>query len=490
MRTDVHCGPFFELSPEPCFLLGSDATIVAVNAATEKLGYHPSEVVGRPLSRLVHPQSKDALAAWIEASPPAPMTVEMRGSGGAWWEYELRVTTLEDGQHRALFAREKVVSEGDSRSIHAHANWQALSACLTDFVVTTDDQASILTLNRDPPGIPPEELIGKPDGMFIFIAPEERPALRGRFDLVMATGEIVSYETQVSYPDDTIGTFQSRLGPVRIDGQIAGTVLVTRDITAQRQAEAARRVAERSLREYMIQLERSNDELERFASVASHDLQEPLRKIQAFSERLDRKFTAQLPATARDYISRMQDAARRMQDLINDLLMFSRLANEGNTVAGLDLDRLVGSVVSDLEVRIEENEGTVEVGTLPRIDGDPLRIRQLFQNLLANAIKFRRPGVAPIVKISAEEVEVEGVNVARISIADNGIGIEPRYRERIFGIFERLHGRGVYEGTGIGLAICRKICEQHGGAISVGSAEGEGTLFIVEIPLKAEKEEQ
>jgi len=488
MQTDVDCGPFFELSPEPCFLLGPDATIVAANRATEKLGYSSAEVVGRPFSQIVHPQSKEALAAWIESSPPEPLNVEMRGSGGAWWGYELRVTTSAGG-HRAVFARENTMDEGGKRTLLAHANWQALSACLTDFVVTTDDRASIMTLNRDPPGIPPEELIGKPDGMFTFIAPEERPALRRRFAHVMATGETVSYETQVAYPDNSIGTFQSRLGPIRVDGRVVGTVLVTRDMTAQRQAEAARSVAEKSLREYMIQLERSNDELERFASVASHDLQEPLRKIQAFSERLDRKFTAQLPATARDYISRMQDAARRMQDLINDLLMFSRLANEGSSVAGLDLDRLVGTVVSDLEVRIEENKGRVELGELPKIDGDPLRIRQLFQNLVANAIKFRRPGVAPVVKISAEEVEVEGVKVARFSIADNGIGIEPRYRERIFGIFERLHGRGIYEGTGIGLAICRKICEQHGGSISVGSPEGEGTLFIVELPIKAMKEE-
>ncbi|HFE44641.1 MAG TPA: PAS domain-containing sensor histidine kinase, partial [Nannocystis exedens] len=294
-------------------------------------------------------------------------------------------------------------------------------------------------------------------------------------------------ETRVSYPDGSIGTFYSRLGPVRVAGKVVGSVLVTRDITAQRQAEAARHLAEQSLREYMIQLERSNDELERFASVASHDLQEPLRKIQAFSERLERKFTAQLPVTARDYISRMQDAARRMQNLINDLLMFSRLAKEGKAVSDIDLDHIVATVVSDLEVRIEESQAQIEVGPLPKIDGDPLRIRQLLQNLLANAIKFRRPEVAPKVKISAEIVDIEGTDFARVSIADNGIGIEPRYRERIFGIFERLHGRGHYEGTGIGLAICRKICEQHGGRISIANSEAQGTLVVVELPIKAIK---
>ncbi|MEZ4385462.1 MAG: ATP-binding protein, partial [Nannocystaceae bacterium] len=307
---------------------------------------------------------------------------------------------------------------------------------------------------------------------------------------VVATGESLTYETRVTYPDGSVGNFQSRLGPIRGAKGIIGVVLVTRDITLQRRAEAARRVAEKSLREYMFQLERSNSELERFASVASHDLQEPLRKIQAFSERLSRKYAEGLPQTGQDYIARMQDAARRMQNLINDLLMFSRLSTKGRSNSEIDLDKLLASVVSDLEVRIEESGGKVECGPLPTIEGDRTRMRQLFQNLIANAIKFRRAEAAPVVTISAE-VEGEGAAaIATIRVVDNGIGIEPRYRERIFGIFERLHGRGKYDGTGIGLAICRKICEQHGGSIDVADGGEHGTAFIIKIPVQAVEEKQ
>ncbi|MEZ4451839.1 MAG: ATP-binding protein [Nannocystaceae bacterium] len=469
-------------------IVDGDGMVSAANPAWAILGHEPAALVGRPLRHLTHPDSVEALGPWLE-SPDAPLRVELRSSAGAFRPFTLRGARIEEGL--AVIARELRVEDDEARASarRFRSLWEALSGCLADFVVTSDDTGSVQTLNRDPPGIPPEALIGQPESMFTPIAPSERPALVERFHRVLATGELISYETRVEYPDGTIGTFESRLGPVRDDAAIIGTVLVTRDITAQRQAEAARAVAERSLHEYMTQLERSNRELERFASVASHDLQEPLRKIQAFSERLVAKFAAELPEAGRDYIARMQDAARRMQDLINDLLMFSRISMKDQRMVPVDLTKVVSVVVSDLEVRIEETEGAVEVGPMPVIDGDPVHMRQLFQNLIANALKFRRNEVAPVVKISATPSTLNGRPSTRIVVADNGIGIEPRYRDRIFGIFERLHGRGKYEGTGVGLAVCRKICEQHGGAISVDSVPGEGSSFILEIPLKAEKKQ-
>ena len=493
MQDAPHREAFFELSPCPALVLEVDGTIAAANRAWERLGYEANAIVGRPLKRLLRPSTADATLAWVTAGDDKKSVhhTDLRAAGGTWLAHDLSVGKLEGGRF-AVIAQPRLMTEDELREKAelATANWQALSSALADFVVTADTDGVVQTLNRDPPGIAPEALIGQPDSFFMPISPDERPALRERFARVVSSGESLTYETRVTYPDGSIGNFQSRLGPIRGAKGIIGVVLVTRDITLQRRAEAARRVAEKSLREYMFQLERSNSELERFASVASHDLQEPLRKIQAFSERLSRKFAEELPQTGRDYIARMQDAARRMQNLINDLLLFSRLSTKGRSDSDIDLNKLLASVVSDLEVRIEESGGAVEFGPMPTIEGDRTRMRQLFQNLVANAIKFRRPEAAPVVKITSE-VEGEGKSaVAIIRVVDNGIGIEPRYRERIFGIFERLHGRGKYDGTGIGLAICRKICEQHGGSIDVGDAPGHGTTFIIRIPVHAVEEKQ
>ncbi|HRI07083.1 MAG TPA: ATP-binding protein [Nannocystaceae bacterium] len=491
MQDDPRLGPFFDLSPAPCLLVGADATIAAANRAWHALGYDPASLAGAELARLLRPGDVEPVRQWLAAPASAePRVTDLRSAGGTWVRHELRFSRIAEGT-TALSAQPVHEAERGlaERAEMAAANWQALSSCLEDFVVTADTSGAVQTLNRDPPGIPPGDLIGKPGSFFTPIAPAERPALRARFEHVVKTGDVLTYETRVAYPDGSIGTFQSRLAPIRASRGIVGVVLVTRDITAQRQAEAARRAAEKSLREHMAQLERSNGELERFASVASHDLQEPLRKILAFAERLDKKFAEEMPATGRDYISRMQDAARRMQSLINDLLVFSRLSTKPQTATEVSLDKLVKSVVSDLEVRIEESGGKVEVGPLPVIHGDPTRLRQLFQNLIANAIKFRRPEEPPIVTIAATVQEDGGREIAHITVADNGIGIEPQYRERVFGIFERLHGRGKYEGTGIGLAICRKICEQQGGTISIDSAGEFGSVFNIVIPVRGAEEE-
>jgi light-regulated signal transduction histidine kinase (bacteriophytochrome) len=288
-----------------------------------------------------------------------------------------------------------------------------------------------------------------------------------------------------AFPDGTREIYSSRLGPIRDGDRTAGVVLITRNITAERRVEDAKRHAEQQLREYMLQLERSNAELERFASIASHDLQEPLRKIQAFSDRLRDRFATEVSDTGRDYLERIRNAAKRMQDLINDLLMFSRLSAKEQTYARANLTKIARSVLSDLEVRIEETGGKVELGELPTIDADPLHMRQLFQNLIANALKFARPEVPPVVKIQGEVIEHgQDGPMLRMLVSDNGIGIEPRHHDRIFGIFERLHSRGKYEGTGVGLAVCRKIVQQHHGSITVASVVDEGTTFTILLPMK------
>jgi PAS domain S-box-containing protein len=267
------------------------------------------------------------------------------------------------------------------------------------------------------------------------------------------------------------------ISPVSEEDVERGAVVIARDIRERKRAEA-------ELRSAMQHLEQSNRELEDFAHIASHDLQEPLRKIQAFGELLDSKHAAALPPQARDYIERMRSAAKRMQVLINDLLAFSRVATKGQPFVPVNLETVAREVAHDLELRTHEAGGHIDIGELPVIDADPLQMRQLLQNLAGNALKFQRDGVPPIVTISSALDDGK----CRMSVTDNGIGFDEKYAERIFTMFERLHGRGKYEGTGIGLAICRRIAERHGGTIIAHSKPGEGATFIVTLPVKQREE--
>ena len=262
---------------------------------------------------------------------------------------------------------------------------------------------------------------------------------------------------------------------------------IIRDITERKRADAA-------LAHHIEELGRSNAELETFAYVASHDLQEPLRKVQAFGDRLISKYAEVLDERGLDYLSRMQDAAERMQTLIQSLLSFSRIGTDAEPHVPVDLDAVVQEVVGDLEVRIQETGAKVEVGDLPTIEADPTQMRQIFQNLIGNALKYRREGVAPVVRVSAEVVDGAAAppngtpaRLCRFRIEDNGIGFEPQFADRIFGIFQRLHGRGEFEGTGVGLAICRKIAERHGGTISAEGRPGAGSCFTVTLPVQQAK---
>jgi signal transduction histidine kinase len=285
--------------------------------------------------------------------------------------------------------------------------------------------------------------------------------------------------------------------------------LMRRDLDRRWRSEAQLRAAADELRETGSALQRSNGELQDFASVASHDLQEPLRKIQAFGDRLTAKFSDALPAEGQDYLQRMQAAASRMQTLINDLLAFSRVTSRAQPYIRVDLGQVVREVLIDLEIRLEEMGGRVEmIGALPTIDADPLQMRQLVQNLIGNALKFHKPDEKPLVQIGAQwpgnrladdsvldrpaVANGDGVGTSngdrreqcQLIVADNGIGFDLKYLDRIFTVFQRLHGRSEFEGTGVGLAVCRKIAERHGGSITARSAPGLGATFIVTLPLR------
>lgn len=256
----------------------------------------------------------------------------------------------------------------------------------------------------------------------------------------------------------------------------------------QEATERERAIAELKLTER--QLRASNRELETFASVASHDLQEPLRKIRTFSDRLMQRHAAGLDPEGRDYLARSVNAAERMSKLIEDLLTYSQITTRGKPRVPVDLSEVVTGVVSDLESRIADSGARLKVEPLPTLLADAAQMRQLFQNLIANALKFVAPGEAPDVLVSGRIEDRGGRPVAVLSVADRGIGIEERYRGKIFEMFQRLHGRDVYEGTGIGLAICRKIAERHGGEIDVAGRPDGGTVFSVTLPVSLRPEEE
>ena len=251
-----------------------------------------------------------------------------------------------------------------------------------------------------------------------------------------------------------------------------GTIATYTDITEQEEQS-------RKLEEYNAKLEASNRELQDFAYVASHDLQEPLRKIETFGDRLQRKCADDLSDQGKMYVERMNDAASRMRRLINDLLSYSRVTTKGKAFSALDCNDILRGVLSDLSVRIEETGGSVEADDMPAVLGDETQMRQLFQNLIGNALKFSREGVPPRVTIGGRRQD----DTIVFEFADNGIGFENRFKEQIFTIFQRLHGRFEYEGTGVGLATVRKIVERHNGTIDADGRPGEGATFIVTLPV-------
>lgn len=319
-------------------------------------------------------------------------------------------------------------------------------------------------------GYSQEELCGRP--FLDFLHPDDRAMAADRARRLRERDSVVnSYVNRYIGKDGTVRWLEWISVPAP-DGLVYA---VGRDITERQQAETV-------LRQTLVDLNNRNRELQDFAFIASHDLQEPLRKIRAFSDRLQQRHAAQLSPEARDYLDRSGQAAARMQTLIDDLLAYSRVAARGKPFAPVDLQALLGTVLDDLEARLESSGGRVEAGPLPTLEGDATQLRQMLQNLLANALKFRAPERAPVVRLSATATRLEGEPAWEIRVEDNGIGFEPKYADRIFGPFQRLHGRHEYEGTGIGLAIVRRIVERHRGSVRAEGRPGEGASFLLVLP--------
>ncbi|SDH85493.1 hypothetical protein SAMN05216603_11528 [Pseudomonas benzenivorans] len=311
-------------------------------------------------------------------------------------------------------------------------------------------------------GYPLECLVGCP--YLELIHPEDRPLLVEKLRQLLAGEALLDLELRVLDAQGEPHWLQlsAALGDDRV------IYCAARDISA-------RKAAEQALQDSLRELERSNRELQEFAFVASHDLQEPLRKIQAFAERLQAR-AGDLDEEGQDYLQRMSSAAGRMQALIRDLLAYSRVTSRGQPFQRLSLEQLLDEVLQDLETTRESSGAQVVREALPELDGDPTQMRQLLQNLLSNAIKFHREGEPARIRVYAERQEPDEWILC---VADQGIGFDEKYLDRIFNPFQRLHGRQAYPGTGIGLAIVKKIVERHGARITASSRPGAGSTFRI-----------
>lgn len=390
--------------------------------------------------------------------------------------------TLDEG--RALDESSRLVADQFMQMAAAAVERMALIDRLTErdrffemskemFVVFDPDAGRFHQVNPtfcEVTGYDQETLCSRP---FVeFLHPADRAAAERRIGARDDMQEVRNFANRYLRRDGGVAWIEWTSVP-GADGMIYG---VGRDVTERTRAQAA-------LQQSLADLATRNRELQDFAFVASHDLQEPLRKIRSFTDRLIRRHAADLDEQARDYLDRSGKAAARMQLLIENLLAYSRVTSQGKPFQPVNVSRVLESVLDDLETTIEQAGARVEAGDLPTLSGDASQLGQVMQNLIANALKFRAPERAPVVTVSAErETSEDGLPGWHLRVQDNGIGFEDKYGERIFAPFQRLHGRHEFEGTGIGLAIVRKIVERHRGRTWATGVPGEGACFHVWLP--------
>ncbi|GAB2577775.1 hypothetical protein GCM10027190_29410 [Spirosoma areae] len=493
-----------------CFTLANQTTLTI-------FGMTADELYGKTLTQLNPPlrnsQAFDQYVAVCETGQPVVVEREVRGR-----YYYVSVVKFGDGiltssvditqnrLYRDQLEQTNIAMQQQQELLHSvlDGSQNAIIAFEAVRAGPADDQPGRITdfryvlqneANRQRVGRSDAVLLGRT--MLEFFPDVATNGLLDQYAQVVETGEMLRFELEYTY-QDIPGWFD-----YSVVKRGDGIVMTVHDKTAERRA---RQLVEQANAE----LQRSNNNLQSFAYVASHDLQEPLRKIRSFGDMVMAEFGPQLPENGQDMLRRMQLAAERMSILIRDILALSRLTTQKQAFASVDLSRLITEVLTDLETMVAEKGAIVEIADLPTVPGDALQLRQLFQNLLANALKFTHPKQSPRVRVScqrlsaqelppgllapatttqADKASVGPASASRsyyaLTVSDDGIGFDAqKHGETIFGAFQRLHGRtGNYAGTGIGLAIARRVVENHSGGIRVQSREGEGAAFTVYLPL-------
>lgn len=485
------------------FMLDSQGRITSWNEGARRIkGYDAEEIIGKHFS-VFYPE--EAIATnWPEhelkvAASEGSFEDEgwrLRKDGTRFWA-NVVITALRNDEGE-LIGFTKVTRDLSERRRHEEAlrqseqRFRLMTESVKDYAIfLLDPTGHITSWNegaRQIKGYEAEEIIGK---HFSIFYPEEALE-RGWPD----------YELEVTRKK---GRFEDEGWRLRKDGsrfwanvvitalwtddhRLVGFTKVTRDLTERRRHEEELRRSEEMLRAAYEEVTQRNSELQNFTRAASHDLQEPVRKLVTFADLLEIEQGEALGETGRLYVQKIRDSAIRMSELVADLLSYSRLATHQKPFTSVDLNQVLHDTLTDLELLIEETDGRVEPSDLPAVQGDPIQLRQLFHNLIGNALKFHRPDVPPIVRVRADVGASKNgspPDTVTITVADNGVGFDEQFAETMFAPFQRLHARDEYKGTGLGLAICRRIVERHGGAISAHSANASGAAFVVTLSAAA-----
>ena len=459
--------------------------------ASKSTNKSESELIGKQLQSIFPIEGEDLFNTFkqvVQTGQPAQFEKLYQDEHFNGW-YNITVVKLEDGfvvtfsdittqKRQRLISEERGLLLKEAEALANMGSWKWDGS--TETMVWSDGLYKILNKQS-------ETFTPSWSSFFENVYPEDRASLDELLKTSIADkeGSTFEYRVEINGALRYLSlTSKPRQSNTKSGFDILGTVI---DVTDQRMYQA-------QLEQYTAELKRSNEDLEQFAYVASHDLQEPLRKIRAFGDRLSSRYKKQLDDQGEDYIKRMQSASVRMQSLIEDLLAFSRLAQSKEVFQRIDMNKTMEEVQEDLDSQIKREQAVLKIGKIPFLTGEKIQIKRLFQNLVNNAIKFHKPNEVPVVEVFGKDVKwqeikkqlgvpMPDVPYVMISVKDNGIGFDERFNEKIFNIFQRLHGRTEYEGTGIGLAICRKIVTNHKGYITARSKEDVGSEFIVVLPV-------
>ncbi len=524
-RASAYNRSLIEASLDPLVTINPDGTISDVNAATVNVtGFSREELIGTDFSKYFTEPGR-AKAGYEQVFRDGSVTdygLEIRHRNGKVTPvlYNATVFKDENGKVAGVFAAARDITErkkAEEAARRASAYNRSLIEASLDPLVTINPDGTISDVNAatvNVTGFSREELIGT-DFSKYFTEPGRAKA---GYEQVFRDGSVTDYGLEIRRTDGQITPVLYNATVYRDEaGKITGVFAAARDITERKRAEDALllayrelddRVKERTielqeanallekeiadrkatadeLREKSEELVRSNLELQQFAYIASHDLQEPLRAISGFTELLEKRYKGQMDERADKYINFIIDGTKQMNQVIFDLLEYSRVQTKAHEFGLIDMNTSLKQALRNLQTLIKEKDAVITADPLPKLSADGIQITQLFQNLIGNALKFQKPETTPEIHVSACEQGDAWI----FSVTDNGIGIDPRFTERIFKIFQRLHAKGEYEGTGIGLAICRRIVERHRGEITVRSEPGVGSTFSFTLPSRCEEKQ-